>query len=134
MRQMIDQILELKKRCNFSNEIGKAFNLTMGEVAFISTISQHKNLSSKDLSSLMDLSPSRGSRIISKLIDRGFIQCQPDSNDRRCLVLSLTETGQTCCSAIEKEKHLCEERILHKLTNEQKQAVKNGLDILLQIM
>ncbi|MBL7006811.1 MAG: MarR family transcriptional regulator [Spirochaetia bacterium] len=131
---MIDEILELKKRCNFSDEIGLAFNLTLGEVACISIIAGHKTLSSKNLSSLMDLSPSRGSRVISRLIDRGFIVAKPDENDRRNLSLSLTEAGKKCNSAIQKEKKCCEERILSELTIEQKTAVNNGLNILLQVL
>jgi DNA-binding MarR family transcriptional regulator len=131
---MIDEILELKKRCNFSDEIGLAFNLTLGEVACISIIAKHKMLSSKNLSSLMDLSPSRGSRVISRLIDRGFIVAKPDKNDRRYLSLALTEAGGKCNSAIMNEKKCCEERILAKLSIEQKTAVKNGLNILLQVL
>ena len=131
---MIDEILELKKRCNFSDEIGLAFNLTLGEVACISIIAQHKTLSSKDLSSLMDLSPSRGSRVISRLIAREFIVGKPDENDRRYLSLFLTEAGKKCNLAIQQEKKCCEERILAELTLEQKTAVINGLNILLQVL
>ncbi|NQT57917.1 MAG: MarR family transcriptional regulator [Bacteroidetes bacterium] len=134
LSEMIDEILELKKRCNFSDEIGLAFNLTLGEVACISIIAKHETLSSKNLSSLMDLSPSRGSRVISRLTDRGFIVGKPDKNDRRYLSLSLTEAGKRCDLAIQYEKRCCEERILAELTNEQKTAVNNGLNILLQVL
>ncbi len=131
---MIDEILELKKRCNFSDEIGQTFNLTSGEVACITIIARHKMLSSKHLSALMDLSPSRGSRVISRLSNRGFIVGKPDVFDRRYLSLTLTEAGKKCDLAIQSEKKTCEERILAELTNEQKSAVNNGLNILLQVL
>ncbi len=131
---MIDEILELKKRCNFSDEIGKSFNLTQGEVSCISAIAQCENISSKDLSTLMELSPSRGSRVISKLIQRGFISGSSDEHDRRYLSLSLTSEGEICYRAILNEKRLCEERILSGLDDAQKLAVKQGLDILLQVI
>ncbi|MCK5157111.1 MAG: MarR family transcriptional regulator [Spirochaetales bacterium] len=131
---MIDEILELKKRCNFSDEIGRAFNVTQGEVSCISIIARHETLSSKNLSSLMELSPSRGSRIISQLINRDFIIGKTDKNDRRYLSLSLTEIGRQCYREILVEKRRCEERILAELTEKQKRAVHDGLNILLQVL
>ncbi len=131
---MIDKILELKKRCTFSDEIGRAYNLTVGEVECISTIATHKRLSSKHLASLMELSPSRGSRIVSRLIERGFIQGAADTNDRRYLSLTLSKKGEQCCKKIIQEKKLCEERILQQLNDQEKQTVAEGLDILLRLM
>ena len=123
---MIDEILELKKRCNFGDEIGQTFNLTLGEVSCLSIIARHKTLSSKNLSALMELSPSRGSRVISRLSHRGFIVGRSDESDRRYLLLTLTEAGKKCDLVIQKEKKNYEERILAKLTNEQKSTVING--------
>ncbi len=131
---MIDKILELKKRCNFSNEIGKAFNLTLGEVECISTIAGHGSLSSKHLSTLMELSPSRGSRIVSRLMQKGLIQGLPDEHDRRCISLTLSEAGELCYRKILEEKRLCEERILNELDDNQRKTVAAGLDLLLSVM
>lgn len=132
--RMIDEILELKKRCNFGDEIGRSFNLTLGEVACISTVARFETLTSKDLAAYLDLSPSRGSRIVSGLITRGFIKGETDVHDRRYLALSLTESGEACYRQILDEKEACENRLLAQLTEEQKTAVRDGLHILLQVI
>lgn len=131
---LIDEIMELKKRCNFADEIGKTYKITLGEVSCISEIAQHEPMTSKEVSALLDLSPSRGSRIISRLIEREFIKGEVDKKDRRYLTLSLTELGKECYKNILIEKDQCETRLLAKLSEEQRDAVKSGLEILLQVM
>jgi DNA-binding MarR family transcriptional regulator len=133
-KEMIDEILQIKKRCNFSDEIGKEHGLTPNEVECISAIASHTTISSKHLSSIMDLSPSRGSRIVNKLIDRNFVSAAPDTHDRRYLSLSLTKKGEGCYVDIQREKQLCAQRLLASLDADQIHAVENGLKILLQVM
>jgi DNA-binding MarR family transcriptional regulator len=131
---MIDEILEIKKRCNFSDEIGKEHGLTPNEVECISAIASHTAISSKHLSSIMDLSPSRGSRIVNRLIDRNFVSATADIHDRRYLSLSLTKKGEGCYVDIQREKQLCAQRLLASLDADQIHAVENGLKILLKVM
>ena len=131
---VIDAILELKNRCNFGDEIGRAYRLTAREVGCIFKIAAHQSISSKDLSHLMGLSASRGSRIVSKLADRGFIHAEIDSEDRRLVRLSLTMAGKHCNTDILREKQACEQRLSAKLSEEQQEIVRQALDLLLKVI
>jgi DNA-binding MarR family transcriptional regulator len=131
---MIDEILRIKKRCDFGEEMGKTLNLTMGEVECIFTLADHRAISSKQLSSMLEVSPSRGSRIVAKLVDRGYIVTNVDPHDRRTVMLSLTEEGRRCHQELEQEKIICEQRLTSRLDAQQLRIVKDGLDILLKVM
>ncbi len=131
---MIDRILELKKRCGFSDEIGKTHQLTMGDVDCISAIAAYQPLRSKELAEYMSLSPSRGSRIVGRLLQRGLVTMHPDNLDRRSMVISLTKEGSTCFEAVQQEKLQCEERILKALSVEEQQTVRKGLELLLHVI
>ena len=131
---MIDEILQIKKRCDYGNEIGKAHNLTFVEAECLLAISAHESLSSKELSLLLDVSPSRGSRIVNKLVERDLIIVKLDVDDRRTVELSLSPEGQRCVIDLETEKLKCEQRLFSRLDKDQIKLVEHGLHILLEVM
>lgn len=131
---MIEDILRINKRCYFGDEIGKTHDLTLGEVECISAIARNEELTSKNLSSILELSPSRGSRIVNKLVERNFVKTRFDSHDRRTVLLSLTQKGHECYLELEEEKHRCEQRLFAQLDEEQLHVVEQGLHILLNVI
>lgn len=131
---MIELILELKQKCRFDSEIGHSLNLKEKEITFLSAIANDNGITSKDLSSIAGLSPSRGSRVISALYEKGYVTMQHDSSDRRVVNLSLTPKGKFCVKSIEKEKTQCEFDLLDGLSEEERETVKKGLNILLKKM
>lgn len=131
---MIDKILEFREMCRLEGEIGKDCGLSSREIRCILTVAQQGVLSSKDLSRLVDLSPSRGSRVIGHLVDRGLIQVHQNDQDRRSVELSLTEEGKKCRRKIEEDKARCEARLLASLTEEERELVQNGLDLLMKAL
>jgi DNA-binding MarR family transcriptional regulator len=57
------------------------------------------HLSLHELAERLDLDNSTMSRHIQGLVEKGYVQRQPDPKDRRCVVLGLTEQG----NSLEKE-------------------------------
>ncbi len=131
---MIDAILELKSRCGFAEEIGKEYDLTSSDVVCMLKIANHSDITLTDLSGLMGLSTSRGSRIVSRLKNRRFIRVENDTVDRRSVRLSLSEAGRICYNDVLREKEACEARLRDHLTPEQEQLIRKGLSLLLEIM
>ena len=131
---MIDKILEFREMCRLEGEIGKDCGLSAREIRCILTVAQQGVLSSKDLSRLVDLSPSRGSRVIGHLVDRGLILVHQNDQDRRSVELSLSEEGEKCRRKIEEDKAKCEARLLASLTEEERELVQNGLDLLIKAL
>ena len=131
---MIELILELKQKCKLDSEIGESLNLRTKEISFLAAIAEKRATTSKELSEVTDLSPSRASRVISALYDRGYIEMEHNPEDRRLVNLSLTTNGEDCVKNIEKQKQLCEFDLLDGLSDDERRIVKQGLNILLKKM
>lgn len=131
---MIDEILQIKRRCDFGDEIGRSFDLTLGEVDGLLTLAEHQDLTLKDLAFYLDLSPSRTSRLVNRLIEKGLVVTTPDALDRRALLLALTAEGEARRLELLGQKKLCEQRLLTRLNPEEIRAVEDGLRILVHIM
>lgn len=120
--------------CQLEGEIGRACGLSPREIRCVTMVAQRGPLSSKELSSLIDLSPSRGSRVIGRLVDQGLIKAHQNDQDRRAVELSLTEAGSRCYAQMEEEKARCEARLLECLTAEERELVEQGLRLLLKAL
>ncbi len=131
---MIDSILELKSRCSFAEEIGKTHNLTARDVSCLSMIAMHGGISLKEIAEEIGLSTSRGSRVVNRLKERGFIVVIPDEVDRRAVKLSLSDSGNECYQDLIKEKLACEQRLSSGLTPEEQKKIQEGLSLLLKVM
>ena len=59
-----------------------------------SGMSENSNLTMGELSSVLAVPLSTATRIVDYLVERGYMQRLPDSNDRRKVRVSLTEAGQ----------------------------------------
>ena len=128
---VIELIQELKQKCRFDSEIGHSLDLREKEITFLSAIADDSGITSKELSEIAGLSPSRASRVISSLHDKGFIELEHDSSDRRLINISLTEKGNSCAAGIRKKKEECESNLLRGLSDYERTIVKQGLNILL---
>jgi DNA-binding MarR family transcriptional regulator len=126
-RRIIDSIIELKARCRFEEEIGEECGLAGREVTCLGVISPGEKVSAGVLADRMELSPSRASRIITGLRDKGHIAEVFDEKDRRSVSISLTAAGTRIVQDIEKKKGECERKLLGGLSRQQLSAVQKGL-------
>lgn len=130
----VDDILQLRSRCHISEEIGREFDLSEKEIVCITTVGEAGSVHSKALSDDIGLSPSRGSRVVSGLMNRGFLASFPDPDDRRYVNVELTERGKGCLSEIELRKKECEERMLANLTETERAKIREGIGLLLDVI
>ena len=126
-RRIIDSIIELKVRCRFEEEIGEECRLAAREVTCLAAISPGERVSAGALAARMGLSPSRASRIITGLREKGFIAEAFDESDRRAVSISLTAAGARIVQDIEKKKDECERRLLGGFSRQQLSAIQKGL-------
>jgi DNA-binding MarR family transcriptional regulator len=134
-KKIIDLIFQLKRMCALEEEdIGAQVGLTTSEVFCILAIEPQEEVSSNTLSRRMNLSPSRGSRVVDSLIARGHLERKADPDDRRYIRLSLTPSGKKCRLNVLKAKNKCEHKIEKKLDVEQRTLVVNGLKTLLNVL
>jgi len=131
---VVDSILELKDRCHLAEEIGREYGLGEKEISCIVEVGKGGGVCSKDLSVAINLSASRGSRIINRLVDRGLLESSPCRGDKRYIELSLTLEGEMCLDAIERKKQECEREILSHLDETEQIKVEDSLSLLLRIL
>ena len=133
--RIIDLIVELKKKCSVKEEdIQQEFDLTQAEYRGIVCMEPGEKVTCSDFSQRMDLSPSRGSRIIEKMIEKGFINYDNVPGDRRAHAVSLTGKGKNVKKKIELKKDECEEAIRTHYSDQQVGTLKETLAMLLKAL
>lgn len=134
-KRIVDNIFLLKRRCMFKIEdLSAEAGLVPRELAGIEALFPGERVSGNELSRRMELSPSRGSRIIERLIRKGYLVRETDPHDRRAVLISLSGMGAEQKLKIDALKDDCERLLLSKLEGEQLDRVRDGLEILIRVM
>jgi len=135
MTKVIDLIFEVKEKCLLNEEdIMAANKLSPAEYRGLLSIDPGETITCKALSEKMGLSPSRGSRVIFKLIKNGYIKQKVSFEDRRCLFVSLDEKGAVIRKKIEVARAECENQIESRLSSDEMKFVVNSLNKLIMVL
>lgn len=113
-------IYELKKKCSKIDEkLINELNLSRSELQFFLALGNCKSINSNELSKHMELSASRISRVVDKLVNNGYLTRDIDSKDRRAIILALTKKGVDTKEIITKKRRECEAKVLEALSGEE---------------
>lgn len=133
--RIIDLIVELKKKCSLKEEdIQQEFDLSQAEYRGVVIVDAGEKISCSEFSQRLELSPSRGSRIIEKMIEKGFFNYDNVPGDRRTHVISLTGKGKLVRKKIEAKKDQCEEAIRVHYSKLEADELKKTLQQLLEAL
>ena len=133
--RIIDLIIELKKKCTLKEEeIRKEFSLAQAEYRGVVAMERDEKITCSEFSRRLELSSSRGSRIIEKMIEKKFLNYDSIPGDRRAHLVSLTGRGHQVKNKIEQKKDECEKSIRDHYTGRQVDDLKTGLAMLLEAM
>ena len=92
--QMMDLIFRLKSKCiENETEIMKESKLSQSEFNGIEKLNPGELISGKHFSEKLDLSASRASRVVERMVQKGFLLRNFDSRDRRKCQIALSERG-----------------------------------------
>jgi DNA-binding MarR family transcriptional regulator len=112
---LVDKILELKRMCDIEQRIAESARINTSDLRCLVALGASGSESAMDACARMNLSKSRGSRIINRLIALGFVRAIEDSEDRRFSELSLTSKGNAILERIGREKEACDRMLKEKL-------------------
>ena len=87
---LINQMIEHKSKMN-QNQIN---NISRGQGRILAILQAKDGFSSKDLAILLDVSVSSVNYLLNKLEKAGFIIKVPSREDKRVLIINLTEKGK----------------------------------------
>ena len=132
---LFELIQKIVKKCiETENKIRDEFNLTLDEYNGILVIEPDHKIPSQTFSKKMELSPSRGSRVIDRLLKKGYISVETVINDRRSLAISMTAKGHNVKIKIKQRMDECEKRIFSSVTPQQESELRKALTLLADIL
>ncbi len=133
--RIIEAISVLKNFClNNDEEIRNALNLSPAELHGLMALNDGEEISCQTLSKKMGLSVSRGSRVISKLVKKGYFSENKPESDKRCINIKLSKEGLKVKNKIDDMMDKCEKRIMSKLKGDEAKETIMVLEKLIKIM
>ncbi len=82
----------------------------------------------------MQVSPSRVSRIVDKLVNNGYLIRNTSTHDRRAISLILTDKGKLAKNKIEIKKNQCEKHITDCFSIDKLSELKENMEQLLKFV
>ena len=134
-KNILELLYELKKKCIINDDAFMSdANLSQAEYHFFITVNINEEIKSNTIAKKMNLSLSRISRVINKLVKREYLTRNSDTIDRRTIKLALTEKGKKVKERIEKYRKDCELKIIKNLSTKELDHIKNSFNTILELL
>jgi DNA-binding MarR family transcriptional regulator len=133
--KLIDLIYRLKTTCAASEtDIMTEFGLSPAEYNGIDALEPGEKISGSDVSLKMNLSPSRASRVVEKMVQKGYLVRKIDPVDRRKCTISLSTGGTKIKKQINRLKDKCEKRVRQCLSEQEIQSLSGALKKIIDVI
>ena len=130
-RCLFELILAVKRKCQCNEEqIQERLGLSAAEFHGLMALEPGQTVLAGQFAERMGLSPSRGSRVLNKLVGDGLVRAELGSKDRRSISVSLTGQGVAMKGQITEHMRACESRICSVLDQADVQQVRGALELL----
>ncbi|MBN1600460.1 MAG: MarR family transcriptional regulator [Chitinispirillaceae bacterium] len=136
MKTLITDLIHvLKEKCVINDDMIRSKTpLSPSEYRAVLSLNPDDQISSASFSDRLGLSPSRGSRVIDKMVANGFIRRDTLSNNRRAQVISLAPEGLNLKKQINQLMFDCEEKIKVQMTDSEYANAEKSLKQLISIL
>jgi DNA-binding MarR family transcriptional regulator len=132
---LFELILAVKRKCQGNEEqIQEELGLSQAEFNALIVLDSQQEVSGGEFATRMALSPSRGSRVLNKLVTDGYVKALAGPSDRREVAISLTPKGRQAKQRIIGHMEACESRICAGLDRTSVEQVKHALELLEAIL
>jgi DNA-binding MarR family transcriptional regulator len=135
MESLVELIYRLKASCVASDlDIMSESGLSPAEYNGIAAMEPQDSISGNAVSRKMNLSASRASRVIDKMVQNGYLEREIDCNDRRKCNITLAEKGVKIKKRIKKVRQTCEKQIRENLSDQEIKNFSGTLKKIIEIM
>ncbi len=125
---LFELILSIKRKCASNEEkIQTELKLTPAEFNGLLALYPKEEILGNAFAERMQLSPSRGSRVLGKLMGSGYVQTDLKPNNRRGVFISLTQPGLNMKKKILNRMRICEDRICSAFSEQEIHKMKQAL-------
>jgi DNA-binding MarR family transcriptional regulator len=129
--RLFELILAVKRKCQGNEEqIQEELGLSQAEFNALIVLDSQQEISGCEFAARMALSPSRGSRVLNKLVTDGYVKAVAGPSDRREIAISLTPEGRQVREEIIGRMETCESRICAGLDRASVDQVRHALELL----
>lgn len=130
-RPLFELILAVRRKCEGSEEqIQRELGLSPAEFSALIVLEDGGEIPGHEFAERMVLSPSRGSRVLSKLVADGYAKTRLSPQDRRTILITLTSRGKKTKQRMLAHMEACENRICSGLDREKLAQVRDALELL----
>jgi DNA-binding MarR family transcriptional regulator len=111
--RLLNILVSIKEKCTDTEErIRKSLNLSVAEYRGLICLRPEEKISCQEFSARMNLSVSRGSRVIENLTRKKYLKRVDNTSDRRCKNVWLTERGVRASQRIDSQIQDCEDKLV----------------------
>ncbi len=104
-------------------------DLTMPQFKILHLLYGHGAMRMSALAKVLGKNISTATGIVDNLVEARFIQRQEDPEDRRAVVVGLTEKGSSLCESFEQQGWHTLRRLLARMNNEELQIVLQSFEL-----
>lgn len=132
---ILDLIYRLKAGCIASEmRIMEEIGLSPAEYNGIAAINPGERISGSAVSRKMQLSPSRGSRVIDKMVKNGYLVRENDEADRRKCTVTLAPKGIDIKGKIDTLRLHCDTRIRERLSEKEMETFTHTMKKIMDVI
>jgi len=132
---MANLTFQMEKFCRLKESFfASKFNLTPVEFRCLRIINENLEVPSKTLVKTMHLSPGRITHLVDSLEKKGLVSRKMDPNDRRSILVRLTDDALVFLGKIQDEYIQLHEEILQYLPKGKRVEIFNNLEYLFMAM
>ena len=133
---MNDYILDLIANLKIDKIIDREYlgiinDLSITEYRGIMAFEDEQEMTCREMAKVMELSPSRSSRVINNLVQKGYFIRRTSSRDRRSVAVTLSKKGIEAKEKIKENQEKLEKSLQQKITDNELNMIKNSLKILI---
>ncbi len=104
-------------------------DLTMPQLKIMFLLNAHTHMRMGELAETLGRNLSTTTGVVDKLVEHGLVDRVPDPDDRRVVVVGITERGNKLCNSLLKVGSDETKEVLERLSVEELQQVHRGMEI-----
>lgn len=131
---LISLIRALRACCEQrEEEFCQRLGLTASQFSCLAAVpNQAEELSIQQIARLMNLSPSRASRVVDSMVITGLLVRRPLQTDRRTQLVAMTAKGKKIWQAVHRLLEDCEKRLRKQMKKRQPRELEEALQSLIE--
>lgn len=133
---MSDELFHLIVRLKLNKALNRehmrmSCNLSSAEYRGIMAYRPGLEMTCQEMSKVMELSPSRSSRVIDNLVQKGYMIRKISRSDRRSISITLSSKGKEIRDRIIKNRENLEDNLQNSFSEEEIETIKRSIKKLL---